>query len=87
MFAKCVTRWRGQSRRAAPRTGVHVPRAASRLAAAKALGLSRVEALQLLNLRPTTLVELHLVIANCEARLAPERLDELLALVAQHLRS
>ncbi len=56
-------------------------------AAAKALGLSRAEALQLLNLRPTTLVELHLVIANCEARLAPERLDELLALVAQHLRS
>jgi DNA-directed RNA polymerase subunit F len=56
-------------------------------AAAKALGLSRAETLQLLNLRPTTLVELHLVISNCEARLAPEQLEELLALVAQHLRS
>ena len=52
----------------------------------KAFGLTRAEAQQLLDLRPSTLVELHLVISDCEARLEPERLEELLALVVQRLR-
>lgn len=52
----------------------------------KAFGLTRAEAQQLLDLRPSTLVELHLVISDCEARVEPERLEELLALVVQRLR-
>lgn len=52
----------------------------------KHFGLSRAEALQLLDLRPSQLVELHLLIADCEARLEQEHLEELLTIVAQHLR-
>jgi hypothetical protein len=47
-------------------------------------GLSRTEVLQVLNLAPTSEVEVHLVIDGAESRLGEERIAELLDVVARH---
>ncbi|KAL5477882.1 hypothetical protein EMCRGX_G024736 [Ephydatia muelleri] len=47
--------------------------------------LSSFEKLQLLNIRPTSLVELHLVIEDMDERLGEERVGQLLDLVAKLL--
>jgi hypothetical protein len=47
-------------------------------------GLSRTELLQVLNLAPTSEVELHLVVENAEGRLGEERVAALLDVVAAH---
>lgn len=43
------------------------------------------EQLALINIRPKTLVELHVIIEECEERLKPEDIDALLELIAKHL--
>ncbi|KAK9901592.1 hypothetical protein WJX75_003813 [Coccomyxa subellipsoidea] len=51
----------------------------------KPFNLSRGEILQIANSRPAVLVEIHLIVDDCEQRLSPEQQDELLALVQKHL--
>lgn len=46
----------------------------------------RAEILQLINLVPTSAVEIHLIVESCEERLSGERVEELLGLIAQQLR-
>jgi DNA-directed RNA polymerase subunit F len=46
--------------------------------------LSHMEVLQLINLSPTTAVELHLIIDSCEDRLTEEQLEDLMKLVVAH---
>lgn len=48
----------------------------------QSLGLTPGEALQVINLRPSSLVEVHLLVENCEERLSEEQLGTLLALAA-----
>jgi len=48
------------------------------------LGLIRAELLQLANLAPMTEVEVHLIVEDCEQRLADGRMDVLLSLVAKY---
>ncbi|EIE20750.1 hypothetical protein COCSUDRAFT_57315 [Coccomyxa subellipsoidea C-169] len=47
--------------------------------------LSRGEILQIANFRPAALVEVHLIVDDCEKRLSAEQQDEVLALVQKHL--
>lgn len=55
------------------------------LKAVSSYKLTTLEKLQLINIRPTSLVELHLVIENMDERLGDERIGELLDLVAKLL--
>eukprot|EP00898_Chlorokybus_atmophyticus_P002966 jgi/Chlat1/3670/Chrsp24S03857 len=41
-------------------------------------GLTKAEKLQVANLRPSTAVEVHLVVEDCEERLKPEQVDALI---------
>jgi DNA-directed RNA polymerase subunit F len=47
--------------------------------------LTRIEQLQLINLLPGSLVEVHLIVEQCEERLAEEQVEKLLELVQTHL--
>ena len=47
-------------------------------------GLSRTELVQIMNLAPTSLVEVHLVVDNADERLGEERMAQLLEVVAAH---
>ncbi|GAB5585490.1 hypothetical protein Unana1_00390 [Umbelopsis nana] len=47
--------------------------------------LTKAEKLQILNLRPKTPVELHILIEECEERYLPEQLEELLELIIRVL--
>ena len=47
--------------------------------------LTQAEVLQLVNLRPSTAVEVHLVVESCDERLQPEEVDDLLQIIAQTL--
>ncbi|KAJ1906398.1 hypothetical protein IWQ60_012093 [Tieghemiomyces parasiticus] len=51
----------------------------------KGFALTKAEKLQILNLRPRSAVELHILIEECEERFEPERLDELLEIIAASL--
>ncbi|ORX90441.1 calcitonin gene-related peptide-receptor component protein-like protein [Basidiobolus meristosporus CBS 931.73] len=51
----------------------------------KDFGLTKAEKLQILNLRPRSAVEIHLLIEECEERFSQERLEELINLVAEKL--
>ncbi|CAD7696521.1 unnamed protein product [Ostreobium quekettii] len=53
--------------------------------ALKPFDLTQPEILQLVNLRPTNIVEIHLIVQECEARLDEARIEELLLIVKQHL--
>ncbi|CAO3675279.1 unnamed protein product [Umbelopsis vinacea] len=55
------------------------------LNAMKRWELTKAEKLQILNLRPKTPVELHILIEECEERYSPEQLEELLELILQLL--
>mmetsp|Transcript_71228 Transcript_71228/g.225122 ORF Transcript_71228/g.225122 Transcript_71228/m.225122 type:complete len:140 (+) Transcript_71228:91-510(+) len=55
------------------------------LDAIEVLQLTKAEKLQLINLRPTSAVEVHLVVEDCEERLKPEQVDNLIELVSEHL--
>merc|ERR1711962_1073714 len=55
------------------------------LLATKDYKLTKAEKLQLINLRPTTPVEMQLIIEDSEERLSEEQVDELIVLVEQHL--
>lgn len=55
------------------------------LTALKKYNLTPAESLMMVNLRPTTPVEVQLVVEECEERLTEEQVEELAALVAQHL--
>ncbi|KAK9767783.1 hypothetical protein K7432_002119 [Basidiobolus ranarum] len=55
------------------------------LEAVKSYGLTRAEKLQILNLRPRSAVEIHLLIEECEERFSQERLEELIQLVKKTL--
>ncbi|KAK3288701.1 hypothetical protein CYMTET_3831 [Cymbomonas tetramitiformis] len=48
-------------------------------------GLTKAERQQIANLRPATLVEMHLIIEDCEERYDEEQLEALLAYVEEHL--
>ncbi|CAI5963820.1 unnamed protein product [Closterium sp. NIES-64] len=52
---------------------------------AATFGLTRMETLQLVNLRPSQPVEAHLIIADCEMRLPGERVEQLLQVVEETL--
>ncbi|XP_062522761.1 DNA-directed RNA polymerase III subunit RPC9-like [Corticium candelabrum] len=47
--------------------------------------LTRAEKLQLLNLRPTTAVEIHSIIEECEERLSEDQVDEVMKIVGDVL--
>ena len=47
----------------------------------KAFGISKTEALQIINLMPSTSVELYLVIPNIEERYNEKQISELLAII------
>merc|ERR1711892_47814 len=51
----------------------------------RAYGLTKSEKLQLLNLRPKSLVEIHLLVEECEDRLTDEQSHSLLALIVDVL--
>ncbi|CAL5220053.1 g2003 [Coccomyxa viridis] len=51
----------------------------------KGLGLTRGEQLQIVNLKPTAPVVVHLIVEDCESRLTAAQVDELLAGVERHL--
>merc|ERR1712179_102165 len=55
------------------------------LLATKDYKLTKSEKLQLVNLRPTTPVEMQLIIEDSEERLSEEQVEELIVLVEQHL--
>ena len=44
------------------------------------------EILQLINLVPSSAVEIHLIVESCEERLSGEKVEELLGLIARQLR-
>lgn len=47
--------------------------------------LTKAELLQVMNLRPASLVEIHLIVEDCEDRLDEGRIQQLLQLIAKHL--
>eukprot|EP00850_Spirogloea_muscicola_P018436 SM000168S02635 [mRNA] locus=s168:306773:307716:- [translate_table: standard] len=51
----------------------------------KKLGLTKAEILQIVNLRPTTAVEIHLIVEDCEERLSTIQAERLLGAVAELL--
>ncbi|XP_071521891.1 DNA-directed RNA polymerase III subunit RPC9 [Panulirus ornatus] len=55
------------------------------LDAVKEFKLTKAEKLQLINLRPTTPVEMQLIIEESEDRLTEEQVEELISLVELHL--
>lgn len=55
------------------------------LEAIKDFKLTKAEKLQLINLRPTTPVEMQLIIEDSEERLTEEQVDQLIELVEHHL--
>ncbi|KAH8547554.1 HRDC-like protein [Umbelopsis sp. PMI_123] len=55
------------------------------LEAMKKWQLTKAEKLQILNLRPKTPVELHILIEECEERYSGEQLEELLEIIMQVL--
>ncbi|XP_037772461.1 DNA-directed RNA polymerase III subunit RPC9-like [Penaeus monodon] len=55
------------------------------LQAVKEFKLTKAEKLQLINLRPTTPVEMQLIIEDSEERLSEEQVEELIGLVELHL--
>ncbi|XP_063845590.1 DNA-directed RNA polymerase III subunit RPC9-like isoform X1 [Scylla paramamosain] len=55
------------------------------LEATKDFKLTKAEKLQLINLRPTTPVEMQLIIEESEDRLTEEQVEELISLVELHL--
>ncbi|KAK7072644.1 hypothetical protein SK128_024423 [Halocaridina rubra] len=55
------------------------------LESVKDFKLTKAEKLQLINLRPTTPVEMQLIIEDSEERLTEEQVDQLIALVEHHL--
>lgn len=55
--------------------------------AAKVFNLDRTTVLQLINLAPTSLVELFLVVEDCETRLDETQQQQLLDMTKQHLRN
>jgi hypothetical protein len=52
----------------------------------KAFELTKMEKLTLVNTRPTNVVELMVLIEDCEGRFSQERLQEILDLLDQHLK-
>uniref|UniRef100_A0A914VGW6 DNA-directed RNA polymerase III subunit RPC9 n=1 Tax=Plectus sambesii TaxID=2011161 RepID=A0A914VGW6_9BILA len=55
------------------------------LEAVKKYNLTRAESLMMVNLRPTTPVEVQLIVEECEERLTEDQVDELAQLVIKHL--
>ncbi|BDA42270.1 hypothetical protein COCOBI_03-1570 [Coccomyxa sp. Obi] len=51
----------------------------------KPFNLKRGEILQIANSRPAALVEIHLIVENCEQRLSTEQQEDLLVIVQKHL--
>jgi DNA-directed RNA polymerase subunit F len=47
--------------------------------------LTRIEVLQIINLVPKSVVEVHLIVESCEARLTEDQVEEVLRLVRETL--
>ena len=47
--------------------------------------LTRIEMLQIINLTPKSVVEVHLIVENCESRLTEDQVEEVLRLVREVL--
>lgn len=55
------------------------------LEAIKDYNLTKAELVQIVNLKPTSLVEIYLCVEQCEDRLSEDRIEELLQLIQGHL--
>lgn len=55
------------------------------MAALQPFKLSRAEQLQVINLAPSSMVEVHLIMERCEERLTEDQVTELLSVVSQHI--
>mmetsp|Transcript_38601 Transcript_38601/g.95736 ORF Transcript_38601/g.95736 Transcript_38601/m.95736 type:complete len:122 (+) Transcript_38601:239-604(+) len=55
------------------------------LKAVKPIALTAAECLNLMNLKPTSDVEVHLLVEDCEERLADDEVNDLLRIVAELL--
>ncbi|XP_014231449.1 DNA-directed RNA polymerase III subunit RPC9 [Trichogramma pretiosum] len=57
------------------------------MTAVESFKLSKSEKLTILNLFPTTVLELHLLIEDCEERFNEEEEEKLLMIIAEHLET
>jgi DNA-directed RNA polymerase subunit F len=49
--------------------------------------LTRAELVQVINLAPASAVEVHLIVEDCEERLNEQQVEQLIAVVARHLKA